>query len=119
MATSLSTYALLLVAILTNMAGHILFKYGAMAGASTAGSTVMTAYISPFTLGGFATYGFSAIAYIAALKQMPLSVAMPSMVAGYIGTTVFAHLVWGEPLGIRQVTAFAAIGIGLYLLHTY
>ncbi|HET8727429.1 MAG TPA: transporter, partial [Alphaproteobacteria bacterium] len=62
-------------------------------------------------------YGLSAVAYIAALRAMPLSVAMPSMVVGYLGTAVIAHFLWDEPFGARQVAAFALIAVAMFLLH--
>lgn len=112
-APSLATYFLLVLAVLTNMAGHVSFKFGAMAGENVAGS-----FLNPYTFVGFATYGFSAFAYIAALRTLPLSVAMPTMVLGYFGTALFAHYVWGEPFGVKQVIAFGCVGVGLYLLHS-
>jgi drug/metabolite transporter (DMT)-like permease len=48
---------------------------------------------------------------------MPLSIAMPSMVVGYLGTALLAHWIWGEAFGARQLAAFALIGLGLFLLH--
>ena len=108
----MTEYLFLAAAIATNMAGHVLFKAGAVSGADA-----MRIYVHGLTLGGFAAYGISALAYIAALRTLPLSVAMPSMVLGYVGATLCAFWLWNEPFGFRQVAALVLIGIGLYLLH--
>jgi multidrug transporter EmrE-like cation transporter len=105
-------YGFLALAIALNMAGHVLFKFGA-----TATPDPLRAYLSPFTVLGLGAYGLSAIGYIAALRTMALSIAMPSMVVGYLGTALVAHWIWGEAFGVRQIAAFALIALGLFLLH--
>jgi undecaprenyl phosphate-alpha-L-ara4N flippase subunit ArnE len=107
-----SAYAFLVLAIVLNMAGHLLFKAGAVAAADP-----LASYVAPYTLLGFGAYGLSALAYIAALRVMPLSVAMPSMVVGYLGTALVAHFLWGEAFGARQWAAFVLIAAGMFLLH--
>ena len=106
-------YAFLGLAIALNMAGHLMFKFGAMEA-----SGVLRAYISPFTILGLGAYGLSALGYIAALRTMALSIAMPSIVVGYLGTALAAHWIWGEEFGARQLAAFALIALGLFLLHS-
>jgi undecaprenyl phosphate-alpha-L-ara4N flippase subunit ArnE len=105
-------YGFLALAIALNMAGHVMFKLGA-----TAAAEPLRVYLSPFTIVGLGAYGLSAIGYIAALRTMPLSIAMPSLVVGYLGTALLAHWIWGEAFGARQLAAFALIGLGLFLLH--
>jgi multidrug transporter EmrE-like cation transporter len=106
-------YGFLAFAIALNMAGHVMFKFGA-----TAAVDPWRTYVSPFTVLGLGAYGLSAIGYIAALRTMALSVAMPSMVVGYLGTALLAHWIWGEAFGARQLAAFALIALGLFLLHS-
>jgi small multidrug resistance pump len=108
----MTAYGFLALAVALNMAGHLLLKLGA-----TTAVEPLRAYTSPFTVLGMAAYALSVIGYIAALRTMALSVAMPSMVVGYLGTALVAHWVWGEEFGLRQLVAFALIGLGLYLLH--
>ena len=109
----MTAYGFLAIAIALNMAGHLMFKLGA-----TAAAEPLYAYISPFTALGMGAYALSAVGYIAALRTMALSVAMPSMVVGYLGTALLAHWIWGEAFGPRQLAAFALIAAGLYLLHS-
>jgi small multidrug resistance pump len=109
----MKAYGLLALAIALNMAGHVMFKFGA-----TAAADPWRVYVSPFTVLGLGAYGLSAIGYIAALRTMALSVAMPSMVIGYLGTALLAHWIWGEAFGVKQLVAFALIALGLFLLHS-
>jgi multidrug transporter EmrE-like cation transporter len=108
----ITAYGFLTFAIALNMAGHLMFKFGA-----TAAAEPLRAYVSPFTALGMVAYVLSAISYIAALRTMALSIAMPSMVGGYMGTALLAHWIWGEEFGPRQLAAFGLIALGLYLLH--
>lgn len=107
-------YLLLACAILTNVAGHIAFKQGAMSGV---GGSLAASFVNMPVLLGFAAYGASAVLYIACLRSLPLTVAMPSMAVGYLGAALAAHWLWGEAFGLRQMTALALVAAGLFLLH--
>lgn len=108
----MKAYGFLALAITLNMAGHVMFKLGA-----TTAVEPLRAYLSPYTILGLGAYGLSAVGYIAALRTMALSIAMPSMVVGYLGTALLAHWIWGEAFGLQQLAAFALIALGLFLLH--
>lgn len=107
-------YLALAVAIATNMTGHVLLKAGAVAGAD---GGLLRSLLSLATLVGIGAYGFSAIAYVTALRTMPLSLAMPSMALGYAGATILASLLWNEPVGGRHAIALGLITLGLLVLH--
>jgi multidrug transporter EmrE-like cation transporter len=110
----MTAYLLLGIAILTNVAGHVAFKQGALAGV---GGALLGSFLNLPVAAGLAAYGASAFFYIASLRQLPLSVAMPSMALGYLGTALVAHWLWGEAFGGRQLAALALVGGGLFLLH--
>lgn len=105
-------YLFLVAAIASNAAGHLLLKGGALAGAD-----LLRTLFHFKTILGVAALGGSAVVYVAALRTLPLTVAMPSLVAGFLMTALIAHLIWDEPFGLRQLAAFGFIGVGLYLLH--
>lgn len=107
-------YLALTVAVATNLAGHVLFKAGALAGG---GGSIWRSLLAGPTLAGVVVYGLSAVAYVVALRDLPLSVAMPSMVVSYAGATVVAALVWGEPVGARHALALGLIAVALVVLH--
>jgi small multidrug resistance pump len=112
MTPTMVAYAFLTLAVALNMAGHLMFKFGA-----TTTVDVLRAFVSPFTVAGFVALALSSLGYVASLRTMALSIAMPTMVVGYLGTAVLAHWIWGEEFGAKQLAAFVLIGLGLGLLH--
>jgi small multidrug resistance pump len=75
--------------------------------------------LRPSTLGGLALYGFSAVAYIIALRKIPLSVAYPSVALSYALVALVGHFLFGETFGVKQMGGLALIigGVGL-IIHT-
>ena len=50
-------------------------------------------------------------------EVITLSIAYPSVSLSYVVVVVMAHLVWGEPLGLRQGAALVLIISGIALLY--
>ena len=67
-------YASLAAAILFGIAGQITLKSGALRS-----PTVVAQFFDPLTMIGFAIYVLAALLYIVALKEIPVSVAFPSV----------------------------------------
>ena len=88
-----------------------------MKGGALGGVDLSRALCHSRTILGIAAMAASAVVYIAALRILLLSIAMPCMDAGFLMTALIAHLLWNEPFGLRPLAAFGFIGIGLYLLH--
>jgi small multidrug resistance pump len=67
------------------------------------------------TLGGLARYGFSAFAYMIALRKIPVSVAYPSVALSYALVAILGHFLFGETFGVKQMGGIALIigGVGL------
>jgi small multidrug resistance pump len=107
-------YLFLTFAVVTNMVGHVMFKVGANAGLD---GGLLRSLLSVPTFVGFAAYAASAVLYVGALRSLPLSVAMPTMVIGYVGATIVAGLLWNEPIGLRHAGALALIASAMVLLH--
>jgi drug/metabolite transporter (DMT)-like permease len=101
----------LAVSILIAVAGQLSLKSGAMPGA-VSGSV----YTSPYVIVGLGLYMLAALLYVQALKTIPLSVAFPTVSISYVAVAVFAHFLWGEPLGVRQLLALGFIVAGIVLL---
>lgn len=74
-------------------------------------------FLNPATLAGLFSYGFASLFYIVALRKIPLSIAYPSVSLSYVAVVVLAHVVWGEPLGLRQGVALFLIVSGIALLY--
>jgi drug/metabolite transporter (DMT)-like permease len=104
-------YLALTLAILIGACGQILLKVGA------AGATFRAQILSLYTLIGLAAYAVAALAYIVAIRRIPLSLAFPSVAASYVAVAIAAHYLWGEALGWRQFAGMALVGAGIVLLH--
>ena len=108
------SYVCLGAAILLGIGGQIALKSAADGSVS-----LITQVANPLTVVGFAIYIFSALCYIVALKEIPVSVAFPSVSASYGLVAVLAHVLWNEPLGLPQIAGLALIGSGVVLIHQY
>lgn len=107
-------YASLVAAILFGIAGQVTLKSGAMRS-----PTIAAQFFDPLTIIGFAIYVLAALLYIVALKEIPVSVAFPSVAASYAVVAVLGHLLWNEPFGWPQVGGLVLIGGGILLLHQH
>ena len=104
-------YLALIAAILIGACGQLLLKEGA------GGASFRAQFLSPYTLVGLSAYAVAAIAYIVAIRRIPLSLAFPSVAASYVLVAVAAHYLWGEMLGWRQFAGMALVGAGIFMLH--
>jgi small multidrug resistance pump len=107
-------YVSLVGAILFGIAGQIALKSGAL------GSPTLAAqFVNPLTITGLALYALAAPCYVVALKEIPVSVAFPSVAASYAIVAIIAHLLWNEPFGWAQIGGLVLIGGGILLIHQY
>jgi undecaprenyl phosphate-alpha-L-ara4N flippase subunit ArnE len=111
MTTPFPYYLALTAAILIGACGQILLKAGA------AGVTMRAQFLSLYTIVGLLAYAVAAIAYIVAIRRIPLSLAFPSVAASYVAVAIAAHYLWGEMLGWRQFTGMVLVGAGIFMLH--
>jgi multidrug transporter EmrE-like cation transporter len=101
---------LLGAAIATSLLGQTLLKAGSRA-------TDMLAQLLDWrTMLGLGLYGVAALLYIAALRRIPLSVALPSTAVSYIAAVLVGHFAFAEPIGPAHVAAVALISLGVVLL---
>ena len=96
------------------MVGQLSIKEGVVRSPSLASSVYVL--LNPFGLAALASYFVAALFYIYAIKQIPLSVAFPSVSISYIVVAFFAHWVWGESFGRTQILALALISVGVYIM---
>ena len=107
-------YASLVAAILFGIAGQVTLKSGALRS-----PTVAAQFVDPLTIIGFAIYVLAALLYIVALKEIPVSVAFPSVGASYAIVAVLGHVLWNEPFGWQQFGGLVLIGGGILLIHQH
>lgn len=101
-------------AILTSVFGQALLKAGALGKSAAQG--FLSQVFDPQTLGGLALYGLAALLYTAALRRIPLSVALPCTASSYVAAVFVGHAAFGEPISTLHWSAVLVIGCGVALL---
>jgi multidrug transporter EmrE-like cation transporter len=85
---TITSVGLLLFAVVSAATGQVILKHGMQVASSRAaqsgGSLALRAATSPWVLLGLVVFGISAVAWLAALSRVPLSVAYPFNALGYL-----------------------------------
>jgi undecaprenyl phosphate-alpha-L-ara4N flippase subunit ArnE len=85
---TLASVGLLLFAVVSAATGQVMLKHGMQVATARAahsgGSLALRAATSPWVLLGLVVFGVSAIAWLAALSRVPLSVAYPFNALGIL-----------------------------------
>lgn len=108
-------YIELAVAILLNVAGQLLFKRAAMAGADPQ-SPMHRSYLSPWFIGGAGCLGTSMLLWVLVLKVLPLSLAHPMTGVVFILVPIASHWIWKEPLPRLRILGILVIVMGIALV---
>ena len=82
-------YISLALAILIGTLAQIGLKEG-----TTKSDTIESLLIEPYILVSLIAYGVAAIFYILAIRQIPLSVAFPSVASSYVLVALISNLLW-------------------------
>jgi small multidrug resistance pump len=106
-------YVVLAAGILAGIGGQMLLKAGADA------PTLVAQVLRPVTLVGLALYVSAAFMYIFALRQIPVSVAFPSVSLSYAIVAVLGHFLFKEPFGIKQIGGIVLIMGGVVLINQH
>ena len=117
---TLASLALLLFAVATAAIGQVMLKHGmqiASARAAAArGSLAVAAATSPWVLLGLMVFGGSAVAWLATLSRVPLSVAYPFNAIGYLGILTASVLVLHERANIWTWAGTLLVVSGLIIV---
>jgi small multidrug resistance pump len=105
-------WTLLFAAIGASVVGQGLLKAGA------ARPDFMAQLLDWKTVLGLGIFGGSAMLYIAALRKIPLSVALPCTALSYVVVTVIGYALFAEPVGLQKLAALALIVAGVAVLAT-
>lgn len=85
---TLASAALLLFAVISAAAGQVMLKHGMQLAtarsSSSGGSLILSAITSGWVPAGLVVFGVSAIAWLATLSRVPLSIAYPFNALGYL-----------------------------------
>lgn len=113
---------LLLFAVGSAAVGQVLLKHGMVTATERAketdGSLVIKAATSPWVLLGLVVFAISAVAWLATLSKLPLSIAYPFNALGYLGILTASTLILHERTNIWTWvgTAFVATGLVIVVL---
>ncbi len=117
---TIGSLALLLFAVATAAIGQVMLKHGMQIATSRAtdsgGSLTVSAATSPWVLLGLLVFGISAIAWLATLSRVPLSVAYPFNALGYLGILTASILVLHERANILTWMGSLLVVSGLVIV---
>lgn len=117
---TITNLGLLLFAVATAAAGQVMLKHGMQIATAravhTRGSLVIAAATSPWVLLGLMVFGISAIAWLATLSRIPLSVAYPFNAIGYLGILIASILVLHERANIWTWAGTLLVVSGLVIV---
>ena len=103
-------YLSLLLAILLGVGGQFLVKAGAD------GESLSAQFFSPHSILGLMLYAAAAPCYMVALREIPVSVAFPSVSISYILVVGVAYWRYDEPLGWSKLAGVLLICAGVALV---
>lgn len=111
---------LLFVSILSSVVGQFLLKMGALklgaVSADNAISHIVSILTVPELLGGLATYGLGAVAYILLLTRVSLSIAGPAIALTYVFSVMLGHFLFGEAIPVARLAGLGLIVCGVILV---
>lgn len=117
---TIASAALLVFAVSTAATGQLMLKHGMQLAtaraAKSGGSLVVSAASSPWILLGLAVFGVSAIAWLAALSRVPLSVAYPFNALGYLVILTASILVLHERANVMTWLGSLLVVSGLVIV---
>ena len=111
---------LLLFAVAAAATGQVLLKNGMRTASTRAaashGSLAVAAATSPWVLVGLAVFGISAVAWLAVLSRVPLSVAYPFNALGYLGILTASIVVLHERANVWTWAGTVLVVSGLIVV---
>ena len=117
---TIASIGLLLFAVATAATGQVMLKHGMQIATSRAaasgGSLALRAATSPWVLLGLVVFGVSAVAWLAALSKVPLSVAYPFNALGYLGILTASILILHERASIMTWAGSLLVVSGLIIV---
>jgi drug/metabolite transporter (DMT)-like permease len=117
---TLQEFGLLIVSIITSVAGQFFLKAGALKlGKVNAGniiSHVLNIAFTPELLVGLFCYGLGAIAYILLLTRVNLSVAGPAVALIYVFSVMLGYFIYKEIIPVSRIIGLGFITCGVILV---
>jgi drug/metabolite transporter (DMT)-like permease len=115
-----ASLALLLCAVALAATGQVLLKHGMKLATESAtrtnGSLVVKTATSPWVLLGLVVFAVSAVAWLATLSRLPLSIAYPFNALGFVTILTASALILHEKTNIWTWIGTLAVVGGLVLV---
>lgn len=117
---TIASVGLLLFAVVSAGIGQVMLKHGMQVASARAahsgGSLVLRAATTPWVLLGLVVFGVSAVAWLAALSRVPLSVAYPFNAVGYLVILTASVIVLHERASVLTWVGSLMVVSGLLIV---
>ncbi|MBW4554981.1 MAG: EamA family transporter [Trichormus sp. ATA11-4-KO1] len=117
---TLQEFCLLLMSVLTSVAGQFFLKTGATklgkVSIDNAVSHIIRIITIPELMGGLAFYALGALAYILLLTRVNLSIAGPSVSLVYVFSVLLGYFLFKESVPITRIVGLSFIMGGVILV---
>lgn len=117
---TLKEFFLLLVSIMTSVAGQFFLKSGALklgkVNAENIISHVLSIITIPELVAGLACYALGAIAYILVLTRVNLSIVGPSIALSYVFSVLLGYFIFREVIPVARLAGLGLIVCGVILV---
>jgi undecaprenyl phosphate-alpha-L-ara4N flippase subunit ArnE len=108
-------YFQLILALLLNIAGQLLFKRAAMSG-SAKGAHALKAHLSGWFVAGAGSLVTSMLFWVLVLRTLPLTLVYPFTGVNFIVVPLASHWLWKEPLPRMRLVGIFVILVGVALV---
>lgn len=106
-------YAILFVSILIGVIGQLVLKHSTLV---TPKFEFLHPMFNEYFMVAVGLYGISFVLYTISLKQIPLTIAFPSVSLSYFMVALASHYIWQTNFGWKEIVALVFILIGVTLL---
>jgi small multidrug resistance pump len=103
-------WGLLFLSVGVAVGAQMLLKLGAAA------HSIGDQLVNINTIFGLVLYGFAAMAYIIALRSLPLSIALPCTAISYVGVAFVGYYYFGDALTFLHIIGISVICFGVLIL---
>lgn len=116
----LKEFILLVISLMSSLAGQYLLKLGALklgsVNTNNVAAHILGISTTPELLAGLTCYGLGAVAYILLLTRVKLSIVAPSAALVYIFSVLIGYFVFREPIPLSRVVGLGLITSGVILV---
>lgn len=113
--------AILLTSIVLGAAGQLMLRQAARILTAPSqlglGRWLLSVFTSPTILTAFVFFAVSALLWIAALRETPLTVAYPMVALSYIIIFVGSYFLFAEPITLTKLLGAVLVVAGIIVIH--